>query len=249
MATPWASSDAAVGARFCVPHQFAALSQGRYRPRLWVNRASFPRNEVTATLLGRATRIDQWTFFNKKIEAFKAQSNDGSTPSTPVKKATRGRKRVPKAKKGGPDEEPAAQVMGNQMPYQGALPTPRLMPLSEPLKDRSLSPLSKSPRTSLSLLLSSMYINRPCPLWVICRCWPQPWLPSQLLVALPIWTYLSILIYSSMSLCRCTQAHLTMGMQAQGHPARSGVTAYWGCLCRWSDEEEANETQASLLVS
>lgn len=42
-------------------------------------------------LLGRATRINQWTFFNKKIEAFKAQSNDGSTPSTPVKKATRGK--------------------------------------------------------------------------------------------------------------------------------------------------------------
>ncbi|KAI1011581.1 hypothetical protein LB504_002330 [Fusarium proliferatum] len=53
---------------------------------------------------------NQWTFFNKKIEAFKAQSNDGSSPSTPVKKATPGRKRVPKAKKGGSDEEDAYET-------------------------------------------------------------------------------------------------------------------------------------------
>jgi hypothetical protein len=32
---------------------------------------------------------NQWTFFNKKIEAFKAQSTDGSSPSTPAKKVTR----------------------------------------------------------------------------------------------------------------------------------------------------------------
>ncbi|KAF5229365.1 hypothetical protein FANTH_14228 [Fusarium anthophilum] len=48
---------------------------------------------------------NQWTFFNKKIEAFKAQSNDGSSPSTPAKKATPGRKRGPKAKKGGDSDE------------------------------------------------------------------------------------------------------------------------------------------------
>ncbi|KAF9773011.1 hypothetical protein IL306_009239 [Fusarium sp. DS 682] len=42
---------------------------------------------------------NQWTFFNKKIEAFKQQTADGSGPSTPVKKATPGRKRGPKPKK------------------------------------------------------------------------------------------------------------------------------------------------------
>ncbi|KAF5698177.1 hypothetical protein FGLOB1_12245 [Fusarium globosum] len=53
---------------------------------------------------------NQWTFFNKKIEAFKSQSNDGSAPSTPVKKATPGRKRVTKAKKGGSGEEDAYET-------------------------------------------------------------------------------------------------------------------------------------------
>ncbi|KAF5691108.1 hypothetical protein FCIRC_516 [Fusarium circinatum] len=48
---------------------------------------------------------NQWTFFNKKIEAFKAQSNDGSAPSPPAKKATPGRKRGPKAKKGADSDE------------------------------------------------------------------------------------------------------------------------------------------------
>ncbi|KAF5611893.1 uncharacterized protein FSUBG_1920 [Fusarium subglutinans] len=37
-----------------------------------------------------------------------------------------------------------------------------------------------------------------------------------------------------------------MGMQAQGHSACSGVTAYWGCLCLWSDEEEAYETPVTF---
>ncbi|KAI1012684.1 hypothetical protein LB504_008445 [Fusarium proliferatum] len=91
---------------------------------------SVPLHEVKAALLGRATRINQWTFFNKKVEVFKAQSNDGSTPSTPVKKATRGRKRVPKAKKGGPDEEPAAQVMGNQMYQAQPVLTGNFMPMN-----------------------------------------------------------------------------------------------------------------------
>ncbi|KAF5592277.1 hypothetical protein FPCIR_5766 [Fusarium pseudocircinatum] len=38
---------------------------------------------------------NQWTFFNKKIEAFKTQSNDGSAPSTPAKKATPGKPYAP----------------------------------------------------------------------------------------------------------------------------------------------------------
>lgn len=38
---------------------------------------------------------NQWTFFNKKLEAFKTQSNDGSAPSTPAKKATSGKPYAP----------------------------------------------------------------------------------------------------------------------------------------------------------
>ncbi|KAF4950962.1 hypothetical protein FGADI_7834 [Fusarium gaditjirri] len=53
---------------------------------------------------------NQWTFFNKKIEAFKTQSNDGSTPSTPVKKATPGRKRGSKAKKIGSDDDDVVET-------------------------------------------------------------------------------------------------------------------------------------------
>ncbi|KAH7248749.1 uncharacterized protein BKA55DRAFT_690866 [Fusarium redolens] len=48
---------------------------------------------------------NQWTFFNKKIEAFKNQAADGSAPATPAKKATPGRKRGPKAKKVGSDDD------------------------------------------------------------------------------------------------------------------------------------------------
>ncbi|SCN74415.1 uncharacterized protein FFM5_10367 [Fusarium fujikuroi] len=269
-----------IGTRFSVPHQFAALSRVRYRPRLWVNRASFPRNEVTAArrehlelvsvplqevkaaLTRRAARMNQWTFFNKKIEAFKAQSNDGSTPSTPVKKATPGRKRAPKAKKGGSDEQSAAQVMENQMYQAQPVLTGNFMPMDDvfrPLARGIGETLEHHPFSGLALpgrapnptpdtterapkgqvVVASQQVPED---QLVVAAQQHPWLPSQLLAALPIWTYLSILIYSSMSLCRYTQAHLTMGMQAQGHPARSGVTAYWGCLCRWSDEEEANET-------
>ncbi|KAF4345344.1 hypothetical protein FBEOM_645 [Fusarium beomiforme] len=48
---------------------------------------------------------NQWTFFNKKIEAFKQQAADGNGPATPVKKATPGRKRGPKPKKLASDDE------------------------------------------------------------------------------------------------------------------------------------------------
>ncbi|KAI7771095.1 hypothetical protein LZL87_004882 [Fusarium oxysporum] len=47
---------------------------------------------------------NQWTFFNKKIEAFKSQAADGSAPSTPAKKNS-ARKRGPKAKKVAPDDD------------------------------------------------------------------------------------------------------------------------------------------------
>lgn len=35
-----------------------------------------------------------------------------------------------------------------------------------------------------------------------------------------------------MNLFRCIRAPLTISVLAQGHTARSVVTAYWGCLCR-----------------
>ncbi|KAM0563239.1 hypothetical protein ACHAPJ_000957 [Fusarium lateritium] len=41
---------------------------------------------------------NQWTILNKKMEAYKQQSTDGSAPTTPAKK-TPGRKRGPKPKK------------------------------------------------------------------------------------------------------------------------------------------------------
>ncbi|SCN88499.1 uncharacterized protein FFB20_08311 [Fusarium fujikuroi] len=86
---------------------------------------------LNKALTRRAARMNQWTFFNKKIEAFKAQSNDGSTPSTPVKKATPGRKRAPKAKKGGSDEQSAAQVMENQMYQAQPVLTGNFMPMDD----------------------------------------------------------------------------------------------------------------------
>ncbi|KAF5018439.1 hypothetical protein F66182_9576 [Fusarium sp. NRRL 66182] len=41
---------------------------------------------------------NQWTFFNKKMDALKQESADGTAPNTPAKK-TPGRKRGPKVKK------------------------------------------------------------------------------------------------------------------------------------------------------
>ncbi|KAG4295181.1 hypothetical protein FPRO06_01765 [Fusarium proliferatum] len=147
-----------IDTRVSVPHQFAALSQGMYRPHLWVNRTSFPRNEVTAALArmltlvsvplqevkaalpGRAARMNQWTFFNKKIEAFKAQSNDGSTPSTPVKKATPGHapNPTPDATERAPEgqvfvaspqvPEDQLVVAAQQHVYQPAMPYTHMVP-------------------------------------------------------------------------------------------------------------------------
>ncbi|KAF5611892.1 meiotic activator RIM4 [Fusarium subglutinans] len=122
--------------------------------------------------------MNQWTFFNKKIEAFKAQSNDGGCPSTPAKKATSGRKRGPKPKNSGSGEEPTAQVVATHLPAtasahwqlrakastfgwvmvksgpsQGALPIPKLIRrrhLSEENLKRNLLYKSKLNRTYAS---------------------------------------------------------------------------------------------------
>ncbi|KAF5657927.1 hypothetical protein FDENT_14158 [Fusarium denticulatum] len=110
--------------------------------------ASLPLQEVKVVLLGRATRMNQWTFFNKKIEAFKAQPNDGSAPSLSSRRRllvslssplvamikytnqpfNSARKQGPKVKKGGSDEELSAQVVTNQ-----AQPGPigSFMPMNE----------------------------------------------------------------------------------------------------------------------
>ncbi|KAG9506627.1 hypothetical protein J7337_000160 [Fusarium musae] len=64
----------------------------------------------------------QWTFFNKKIEAFKAQPNDGSAPSLSSRRrllvSNSARKRGVNAKKGGSDEEPSALKL--QEPENGS---------------------------------------------------------------------------------------------------------------------------------
>ncbi|KAF5654385.1 hypothetical protein FCIRC_13981 [Fusarium circinatum] len=99
-----------------------------------LTRASVPLYEVKGAkldLLGRATRMNQWTFFNKKIEAFKAQSNDGGCPSTPAKKATSGCKRGPKPKKSGSDEEPTAQIVATQMYQPQQVLTGKFVPSNE----------------------------------------------------------------------------------------------------------------------
>ncbi|TXC05296.1 hypothetical protein FocTR4_00002090 [Fusarium oxysporum f. sp. cubense] len=65
-------------------------------------------------LPGRATRMNQWTFFNKKIGALKHQAADGNAPATLVKETTSGRNRGPKPKKAGSDDEPAAPIVASQ---------------------------------------------------------------------------------------------------------------------------------------
>ncbi|KAF4415268.1 hypothetical protein FACUT_13536 [Fusarium acutatum] len=103
--------------------------------------ASLPLHEVKAALPGRATRMNQWTFFNKKIETFKAQPNDGSAPSTPVKKATSGKPILPLWSQAGPkaqdsvdhptNVEPVAQVVTNQTYQAQQVLTGNFIPMNE----------------------------------------------------------------------------------------------------------------------
>ncbi|EXK46505.1 hypothetical protein FOMG_00217 [Fusarium oxysporum f. sp. melonis 26406] len=127
MTTPWASSYAAVGARASAPHQVSALSQGRYRPH---------------ALLGRATRMNQWTFFNKKIEALKHQAASGSAPATLVKETTSGRNRGPKPKKASSDDEPAAPIMASQEYQPQQVLTGKFMPMNEVVQTVAALPSS-----------------------------------------------------------------------------------------------------------
>ncbi|KAJ4089693.1 hypothetical protein NW769_013134 [Fusarium oxysporum] len=61
---------------------------------------------------------------------------------------------------------------------------------------------------------------------------PHSEVKSRPSVASHTWTCPNILIHSPMNLFRCIRAPLTISVLAQGHTARSVVTAYWGCLCR-----------------
>ncbi|EXM09705.1 hypothetical protein NOF04DRAFT_58 [Fusarium oxysporum II5] len=99
---------------------------------------------------------------------------------------------------------------GEKRPYQGALPNPG------PMKTRSTRPC---------LCVSFLGMLRPMSI-------PHSEVKSGPSVASHTWTCPNILIHSSMNLFRCIRAPLTISMLAQGHTARSVVTAYWGCLCR-----------------
>ncbi|EXL72273.1 hypothetical protein FOPG_12120 [Fusarium oxysporum f. sp. conglutinans race 2 54008] len=99
---------------------------------------------------------------------------------------------------------------GEKRPYQGALPNTR------PIKTRSTRPC---------LCVSFLGMLRPMSI-------PHSEVKSGPSVASHTWTCPSILIHSPMNLFRCIRAPLTISVLAQGHTARSVVTAYWGCLCR-----------------
>ncbi|KAG7438305.1 hypothetical protein Forpi1262_v001822 [Fusarium oxysporum f. sp. raphani] len=93
-------------------------------------------------LLGRATRMNQWTFFNKKIEALKHQAADGSAPATLVKETTSGRNRGLKPKKASSDDEPAAPIMASQEYQPQQVLTGKFMPMNEVVQTVAALPSS-----------------------------------------------------------------------------------------------------------
>ncbi|EXM28896.1 hypothetical protein FOTG_05168 [Fusarium oxysporum f. sp. vasinfectum 25433] len=93
-------------------------------------------------LPGRATRMNQWTFFNKKIEALKHQAADGSAPATLVKETTSGRNRGPKPKKASSDDEPAAPIMASQEYQPQQVLTGKFMPMNEVVQTVAALPSS-----------------------------------------------------------------------------------------------------------
>ncbi|KAF6528790.1 hypothetical protein HZS61_000102 [Fusarium oxysporum f. sp. conglutinans] len=93
-------------------------------------------------LLGRATRMNQWTFFNKKIEALKHQAADGSAPVTLVKETTSGRNRDPKPKKASSEDEPAAPIMASQEYQPQQVLTGKFMPMNEVVQTVAALPSS-----------------------------------------------------------------------------------------------------------
>ncbi|EGU81425.1 hypothetical protein FOXB_08062, partial [Fusarium oxysporum f. sp. conglutinans Fo5176] len=97
---------------------------------------------TSGALLGRATRMNQWTFFNKKIEALKHQAADGSAPVTLVKETTSGRNRDPKPKKASSEDEPAAPIMASQEYQPQQVLTGKFMPMNEVVQTVAALPSS-----------------------------------------------------------------------------------------------------------
>ncbi|EWZ89284.1 hypothetical protein FOWG_08995 [Fusarium oxysporum f. sp. lycopersici MN25] len=115
------------------PPSLRALS----RHATWMRHVS-----VQLALLGHATRMNQWTFFNKKIEALKHQAADGSAPATLVKETTSGRNRGPKPKKASSDDEPAAPIMASQEYQPQQVLTGKFMPMNEVVQTGAALPCS-----------------------------------------------------------------------------------------------------------
>ncbi|RKK28824.1 hypothetical protein BFJ63_vAg6023 [Fusarium oxysporum f. sp. narcissi] len=86
--------------------------------------------------------MNQWTFFNKKIEALKHQAADGSAPATLVKETTSGRNRGPKPKKASSDDEPAAPIMASQEYQPQQVLTGKFMPMNEVVQTAAALPSS-----------------------------------------------------------------------------------------------------------
>ncbi|KAG6993678.1 hypothetical protein FocnCong_v019532 [Fusarium oxysporum f. sp. conglutinans] len=86
--------------------------------------------------------MNQWTFFNKKIEALKHQAADGSAPVTLVKETTSGRNRDPKPKKASSEDEPAAPIMASQEYQPQQVLTGKFMPMNEVVQTVAALPSS-----------------------------------------------------------------------------------------------------------
>ncbi|KAJ4112223.1 hypothetical protein NW765_015292 [Fusarium oxysporum] len=113
-------------------------------PAPWVKHEQQSNDNTTGfiALLGHATRMNQWTFFNKKIEALKHQAADGSAPATLVKETTSGRNRGPKPKKASSDDEPAAPIMASQEYQPQQVLTGKFMPMNEVVQTGAALPCS-----------------------------------------------------------------------------------------------------------
>ncbi|KAL5617582.1 hypothetical protein FOBRF1_006330 [Fusarium oxysporum] len=203
-------------------------------------------------LPGRATRMNQWTFFNKKIGALKHQAADGNAPATVVKETTSGRNRGPKPKKAGSDDEPAAPIVASQEYQPQQVLTGKFMPMNEVVQTVAALPSSmdangerpyqgalpnpgpmKTRSTRPCLCVSFLGMLRPMSI-------PHSEVKSGPSVASHTWTCPNILIHSSMNLFRCIRAPLTIRPSqvqypAPGHAAMSA-----------SDDEEVYETPIYL---
>ncbi|KAK2486259.1 hypothetical protein H9L39_00186 [Fusarium oxysporum f. sp. albedinis] len=103
---------------------------------------SIPHYEVTSGPARARYSDNQWTFFNKKIEALKHQAADGSAPATLVKETTSGRNRGPKPKKASSDDEPAAPIMASQEYQPQQVLTGKFMPMNEVVQTVAALPSS-----------------------------------------------------------------------------------------------------------